>query len=109
MHVWPEVVHCVPAVHVPPHPSRGASPQARVEGGAHAGAQQAGPVQRAPLGHIVPLGHIGQPAGSLGSVPQASVLGAAHVGQHMPLVHVLPGLHICPAPHVRHTAPVASC
>ncbi len=107
-HVCPVPVHIVPGVQVPPHPSLGASPHGRVEGGVQLGAQHAVPRQRSPLGHIVPFGHIGHPAGSVGSVPHASVLAAGHAGQHEPPVQVLPLAHIVPAPQVRHTAPVPS-
>lgn len=101
-------VHIVPGVQVPPQPSLGASPHARVEGGVQLGAQHAPLRQRSPLGHIVPFGHIGQPAGSVGSVPHASELADGHAGQHEPPVQVLPLVHIVPAPHVRQTAPVPS-
>lgn len=93
-HVSPDTVHIVPGVQVPPQPSAGASPQARVEGGVHVGAQQVVPVQRSPLGHMVPFGHIGHVAGSIGFVPQASVVGSAHPGQQTPLEQVLPVAHI---------------
>lgn len=106
--VWPVPVHIVPGVQVPPQPSLGASPHARVDGGVQLGAQHEPLRQRSPLGHIVPFGHIGQPAGSLGSVPQASELAAGHAGQQEPPVHVLPLAHIVPAPQVRQTAPVPS-
>ncbi len=107
-HVSPMAAHCVPTLHVPPQPSLGALPQGRVDGGVQVGAQHVVPVQRSPLGHMVPFGHIGQPAGSVGLAPHASVLGEAHAGQHMPLLHVLPAPHAWPTPHVRHTAPVVS-
>ena len=99
----PVPVHIVPGVQVPPQPSLGVLPHARVEGGVHVGVQQVVPVQRSPVGHIVPFGHIGQPAGSVGLVPHASVLPAAHVGQHELPMHVAPPLHIVPLPHVRQT------
>jgi hypothetical protein len=46
LHVSPVPVHCVPGVQVPPQPSLGALPHARVEGGVHVGVQQPVPVQR---------------------------------------------------------------
>jgi hypothetical protein len=107
--VSPVPVHIVPGVQLPPQPSLGASPHARVDGGVHVGAQQVVPRQRSPAGHIVPFGHIGQPAGSLGSVPHASVAAEGHAGQHEPAVQLLPLAHIVPVPHVRQTAPVESC
>jgi hypothetical protein len=100
--------HIVPGVQVPPHPSLGASPQGREEGGVHVGAQQPVPVQRSPVAQRVPLGHIGQPGGSAGSTPQASVEALAQGGQHVPEVQLVPDAHIVPAPHVRHTRPIPS-
>jgi hypothetical protein len=95
----------VPGEQVPPQPSLGASPHARVEGAEHVGAQQ--PLARHdwPAGHIVPFGHAGQPAASIGLVLHASVLGFAHAVQHEPPIHVRPDAHIVPSPHVRQTAP----
>jgi hypothetical protein len=102
------MVHIVPGLHVPPQPSLGVLPQARVEGGSHVGAQHEPPRQRSPLGHIVPFGHAAQPAGSLGSTPHASDVADIHVGQHEPAVHVDPLVHIVPGLHIRQTAPEAS-
>lgn len=109
LQVWPVPVHIVPGVHVPPHPSLGASPHGRVDGSVHVGAQHVVPRQRSPAGHMVPFGHIGQPAGSIGSVPHARVAADGHAGQHAPPVQLAPLAHIVPVPHVRHTAPVESC
>jgi hypothetical protein len=109
LQVSPVPVHAVPGVHVPPHPSLGALPHGRVDGGVQVGAQQPVPVQRWPAGHIVPFGHAAQPAGSVGLKLHMSELAAAHAGQHEPPVQLDPLAHIVPVPHVRQTAPVESC
>lgn len=98
----------VPAAQVPPQPSLGRSPQARVEGGLQVGAQQLPPVQRSPASQRVPEGHAGQPGASTGSTPHSSVLGEAQLPQQTPPVHVLPASHCVPALHRRQMAPVAS-
>lgn len=108
LQVSPSPVHIVPGEHVPPQPSLGRSPHGLVEGALQVGAQQEPLRQRSPEGHIVPLGHIAQPAGSAGSVPQARLEAAAQAGQHEPSVQLLPPEHIVPSPQVRHTAPVLS-
>jgi hypothetical protein len=104
----PSPVQSVPGVQVPPHPSLGASPQARVEGGVQLGAQHAPPRQRSPAGQRVPIGHIAQPAGSLGSTPQSSELAEPHAGQQVSPSHVVPLEQRVPAPQVRQTRPIAS-
>jgi len=109
LHVSPVPVHSVPGVHVLPQPSLGASPHARIDAGVQVGAQQPLAPQRWPGGHIVPFGHDGQPAPSGGSVPHASALAAGQVGQQLPPAQLLPLAHRFPVPHVRHTAPAASC
>jgi hypothetical protein len=43
LHVSPSVLHAVPGVHAPPHPSLGASPHGRVDGGVHVGEQHVVP------------------------------------------------------------------
>ena len=106
--VSPSSVHRVPGAQVPPQPSLGLSPQGRVEGAVHVGAQQAPLRQRSPEGHIVPLGHIAQPGASTGSTPQASVPAAAQLGQHEPPVQVAPPAQTVPTPQLRQTAPVLS-
>jgi len=98
----------VPGEQVPPQPSLGRSPQARVEGALHVGAQHAPLRQRSPEGHIVPLGHIAHPAGSAGSVPHARLDADAQLGQQEPPVQLLPPEHMVPSLHVRHTAPLPS-
>lgn len=103
--VSPGSEHAVPGVQVPPQPSLGASPHGRVEGGEQVGAQQLPLRQRSPAGHIVPFGHIGQPAGSVGSTPHAMEAAEPHVGQQAPPVHepVPAGQRVpVPQPPVRH-------
>jgi len=109
LHVSPIAVQIVPGEQVLPQPSLGASPHARIDAGVHVVAQHPIAAQRSPVGHIVPLGHIGQPALSLGLVPQASELAAGQLEQHVPPAQTLPLAHRLPPPHARHTAPVASC
>lgn len=108
-HVSPTPAHIVPGVQVPPQPSLGASPQARSDAGEHVVAQQPLVPHRSPAGHIVPLGHVGQAALCIGVAPHASWSAAGQVGQHVPSTQVLPLAHELPVPHVRQTAPVASC
>lgn len=108
MHVSAGELHAVPAAQVPPQPSLGVSPHGRVEGGEHVGAQQLPLLHRSPEGQRVPLGHIAQPAGSIGSVPQSRLEAAAQPGQQLPPVHVVPAPHIVPSPHMRHTRPIES-
>lgn len=95
----------VPAVQVPPQPSDGVLPQARVAGAVQVGAQQPAPVQRWPAAHMVPLGHAGQPAGSLGSKPHESALASSHRGQHAPPMQLEPEAHCVPVAQVRQTSP----
>ncbi len=108
-HVSPIPAHIEPGVQVPPQPSLGASPHARIDAGEHVVAQQPLAPQRSPAGHIVPLAHIGQPALCIGVVPQVSSPAAGQFGQQLPPAHVLPLAHWLPVPHVRQTVPVASC
>lgn len=104
-HISPGLVHIVPGEHVPPQPSLGVSPHGRVDGALHAGAQQPLARHTWPAGHIVPFGHAGQPAASIGSVLHGSELALAHAVQHEPAIHVRPAGHIVPSVHVRQTTP----
>jgi hypothetical protein len=101
-------VHIVPGVHVPPQPSLGALPHARVEGAVHVGVQHEPLLHRSPDGHIVPGAHAGQPAGTLGVVPHVRAEGFGHAGQQLVPMQLDPVVHIVPVPHMRHTRPIES-
>jgi hypothetical protein len=108
VHVSPTPVQSVPGLHVPPQPSLGVLPHARVDGAVHVGAQHEPSRQRSPAGHDVPFGQAAQPGGSTGSSPHESVSAGAQPGQHTPAMHVDPAAHRVPVPQLRHTRPIAS-
>lgn len=87
VHTSPARAHRVPGTHVPPQPSLGTSPQARVDAAVQLGRQQLPATQRSPRGHIAPSLHVRQirpsaaRTGGIG-VPHETLAVSGQNGQH---------------------------